>query len=154
MQSPRVLVVATLLAYAPTGGPAMAEEGSRIVSRGTAEGRPSMMLAKDQRTARTDFRSFDFRAHLLGDGTWSAETSIAHRGLLCGNYEVGVRFGIGSPACTDVRWLSEPLFVTEHRQCNESTVPHAGGSSDPVLARDFARVSCAELVVRCSGNCK
>jgi len=33
-------------------------------------------------------------------------------------------------------------------------VCHFGGDKQPELARDFARITCAERVIRCSGNCK
>jgi hypothetical protein len=39
-------------------------------------------------------------------------------------------------------------------QCNHATMNHQGGGDDSVLAARFDEITCAERVVRCSGNCK
>ena len=46
------------------------------------------------------------------------------------------------------------LRVTSERQCNNATVRQSGGENQPELARDFGRITCAERVIRCTGNCK
>lgn len=103
---------------------------------------------------RKDFRFGGYTAWLKRGGEWQIEGPVRHRGLICGTYELGVRFGVGSPDCTDVRWLSPVTFVTSHTQCNDAEVPHAGNEIDPGLRDAFDAITCAERVVRCSGNCK
>jgi hypothetical protein len=103
---------------------------------------------------RKDFRFGGFNGWLKREGEWHIEGPVRHRGLLCGNYEVGMRFGIGQPDCTDVRWVSEVRYVTAQSQCNEAEMQHTGNEVDPALAEHFDAITCAERVVRCSGNCK
>jgi hypothetical protein len=104
--------------------------------------------------ARLDFLFGDTRGWLDSDGTWSVSADVTHRGLLCATYELGVRFGSGEPDCTNVRWLGAVRYVTAERQCNNATVRQSGGDKQPELASDFGRITCAERVIRCTGNCK
>jgi hypothetical protein len=108
----------------------------------------------DPKAARIDFKAFDFSGYLLGDGTWQVSSPITHGALICATYEVGVRFGIGNPGCTEVRWLSEPLYLGRRRQCNEATVDHVGGETNPRLGAQLPYITCVERLVRCTGNCK
>jgi len=104
--------------------------------------------------ARLDFLFGDTRGWLDSDGVWNVSADVAHRGLLCATYELGVRFGAGEPGCTNVQWLGAVRYVTAERQCNNATVRQSGGDRQPELARDFSRITCAERVIRCTGNCK
>ena len=79
---------------------------------------------------------------------------MTHRGLLCGEYSVGMRFGIGRPGCSNVAWLTDVTYATARRQCNNATLYHAGGDVQPELAGSFAQITCAERVIRCTGVCK
>lgn len=103
---------------------------------------------------RKDFRFGSFTAWLKRDGEWHIEGPVKHNGLLCGTYEVGMRFGVGKPDCTDVNWISEVTYVTSHYQCNAAEMAHAGTEIDSGLGGHFEDVTCAERVIRCSGNCK
>jgi len=94
-------------------------------------------------------------AWLSPSGEWRLEGNIPHSGLLCGTYQVGLRFGVGNPGCTDVQWLTEdPSYVTRELQCNNASAFHSGGDSQPALAENYARISCAERLILCSGTCK
>ncbi len=104
--------------------------------------------------ARLDFLFGDTRGWLDSDGVWNASADVTHRGLLCATYELGVRFGAGEPGCNNVQWLGAVRYVTAERQCNNATVRQSGGDKQPELARDFSRITCAERVIRCTGNCK
>ncbi|MBK9130354.1 MAG: hypothetical protein IPM20_01745 [Gammaproteobacteria bacterium] len=103
---------------------------------------------------RKDFRFNRFTAWLKRDGTWHVEGEVQHRGLMCGTYEVGMRFGVGTPDCTDVNWVSQVRYVTSKSQCNEAILRHSGTEVDMPLSGNFEAVTCGEVVVRCSGNCK
>lgn len=103
---------------------------------------------------RKDFRFNNFTAWLKRDGTWHIEGTVSHRGLMCGTYEAGMRFGVGAPDCTDVRWVSEARYVTSQSQCNDAMMQHTGTEVDPALSGNFESVTCGEMVIRCSGNCK
>ena len=131
---------------------ALAEEG-RITSQSTAPVRPSADFSSDPKAARASFRAFDFEGYLLGDGTWQVESKVVHPRLVCATYQVGLRFGVGNPGCTDVRWLSDVSYVTRERHCNQAEVVHSGGQTEPRLGAALRNITCVERVVRCTGNC-
>lgn len=125
-----------------------------IVSRTTAPARASAIWTPEGKPQRLDFNYGDITAWIRHKGGWHIEGRVQHRGLLCGTYELGMRFGVGNPRCTDVTWLSEIEYGTGMRQCNSATQHHDGGGFQPGLAKDFARITCAERIIRCTGNCK
>jgi len=101
-----------------------------------------------------NFRFGEFTGWLKRDGTWHIEGPVRHRGLLCGTYEVGMRFGVSKMECTDVQWISGVTFVTSEYQCNDAERPHSGTEIDESLSGQFDAITCAERVIRCTGNCK
>jgi len=101
-----------------------------------------------------DFRAGDSHAWINGVGDFQVSGWIKHTGLLCATYRMGVRFGVGSPGCLNVEWITEPLFVTVELQCNDARIEHTGGDTDAGLGKRLAAITCGERVVRCSGNCK
>jgi hypothetical protein len=101
-----------------------------------------------------DFRYDETRAWLNGDGDFQVSGWVKHTGLLCGTYRMGVRFGVGAPGCLNVKWVTEPRFVTREFQCNGARVQHQGGDTDDALGAMVGRITCAERVISCSGNCK
>jgi hypothetical protein len=103
---------------------------------------------------RKNFRFGEFSGWLKRDGTWHIEGPVRHNGLLCGTYEVGVRFGIGEQECTNVQWISDVTYVTSNEQCNNAERPHSGTEVDDSLVGQFDAISCAERVIRCTGTCK
>jgi hypothetical protein len=103
---------------------------------------------------RKDFRFGQFSGWLKRDGTWHIEGPVRHNGLLCGTYEVGVRFGMGEQGCTNVQWISDVSYVTSNEQCNNAERPHSGTEIDDALAGQFDAITCAERVIRCTGTCK
>ena len=103
---------------------------------------------------RKDFRFFGFTAWLKRGGEWHIEGPVRHRGMLCGTYEAGIRFGVGKPDCTDVQWVSGVLYVTSQYQCNNAEMTHSGTEIDESLIGPFDAITCAEQVIRCTGNCK
>jgi hypothetical protein len=149
------LSAGTLFVLAPlfaAGGAASASDG--ILDRRSTPARHPALLMPGGKAERLEFDFGQVKGWLSRKGEWYFEGEIPHRGLLCGTYELGIRFGIGNPGCANVEWASEPYFVTRHLQCNNATVAHAGGDFDPGLAPIFDRVTCAERVVRCNGVCK
>lgn len=104
--------------------------------------------------SRLDFNFGELRLWLTKTGEWQVEGEVSHRGLLCGTYEVGIRFGAGSPGCANVNWVSDVRYVTTRKQCNNATVIHTGGDIQRELTSPFPTITCAERVIRCTGNCK
>lgn len=123
---------------------------SRTSAPARAIGGGSVVLKPQQ----LDFDFGGSRATLSPKGEWTIEGSVSHRGLLCGEYSLGIRFGIGRPGCANVAWLTDVTYATALRQCNNATLQHAGGDVQPQLADSFAQISCAERVIRCTGVCK
>lgn len=103
---------------------------------------------------RKDFRFFGFSAWLKRGGEWHIEGPVRHNGLLCGTYEVGMRFGIGKPDCTNVEWITDTRYATSQYQCNNAEMIHTGTEIDESMSGRFDEISCAERVINCSGNCK
>ena len=122
----------------------------------TAASQPTYTLDSPPRVNRLDFdfRIEETKAWLNKDGDYQVSGWIKHAGLLCATYRMGVRFGIGSPACLNVNWVTEPAFVTSEFQCNGARVQHAGGDRYPELGEQMSKISCAQRVINCSGNCK
>lgn len=150
-----VTILAAGLAFA---GPAFtAEQDLEPGERGvTAATQPTYSLDSPPAINRLDFdfRIEETRGWLNRDGDFQMMGWIKHVGLLCATYRMGVRFGIGSPGCLNVNWLTEPAFVTSQFQCNGARVRHMGGDTSAELGGQIGKISCAERVVTCSGNCK
>ena len=129
------------------------EPGERGV---TAPAQPSYSVSTPPVVNRLDFdfRIDETRAWLNGAGDFQVTGWVKHAGLLCATYRTGLRFGIGAPGCLNVNWVTEPYFVTSEFQCNGARVQHAGGDTVPEVGEQVGRISCAERVVTCSGNCK
>ncbi len=123
---------------------------SRTTAPARAIGSASVVLKPQQ----LDFNFGGTTASLGPKGDWSIKGLVSHRGLLCGDYSIGVRFGVGSPECSNVVWLTDVSYVTSQRQCNSASVQHSGGDLQPQLIEPFRRISCAERVIRCTGVCK
>lgn len=122
--------------------------------RSQAPAQYSRIIMEGFQLQRKDFRFGNFTGWLKRGGEWHVEGPVRHRGIICGTYEVGMRFGVGKPDCTDVQWLSEVRYVTSQTQCNDAELPHVGNEIDTDLSAHFDAITCAERVIRCSGNCK
>jgi hypothetical protein len=147
-----ILLVATPAPFAAAQGPLDSKTTySRVQAQARAIGNVSVVLRPSQ-------LSFDFgggsRTSLSPKGEWSVEARVHHNGLLCADYSVGVRFGIGRPGCSNVAWLTDVTYVTNQRQCNNATVEHSGGEVQSRLEGSFTQITCAERVTRCVGLCK
>ena len=122
----------------------------------SAQARPTFSLDVKPHINRLDFdfRAGESTAWLNADGDFHLHGWVPHRGLLCATYEMGVRFGIGAPACLNVEWISDPVYVTSQFQCNGARVEHDGGAGAPDIGAHIAKITCAERVIRCGGSCK
>jgi hypothetical protein len=103
---------------------------------------------------RKDFNFFGFKAWVNHEGIWSIDGNVSHKGLLCGTYEVGMRFGAGTEGCNEVKWITTDQYLTSEMQCNNATVNHHGMYTEKALADHFDEITCAERVIRCTGTCK
>jgi hypothetical protein len=143
--------------FVHTGAPHAADQDLEPGDRGvTAAAQPTYTLDSPPNINRLDFdfRIDETRAWLNKDGDFQVSGWITHIGLLCGTYRMGMRFGIGSPGCLNVKWVTEPVFVTSEYQCNGARIQHTGGDTSPELGDRIGRISCAERVTKCSGSCK
>ena len=119
-----------------------------------APARSGMEWDLDGNLTKIEFKFDDGSAWLRSNGEWYVQTDVRHNRLRCATYQLGVRFGHGTPACVNVEWLTEPQYVTTEKQCNSATRPHAGGDQNPALAPEFERITCAERLIRCiDGAC-
>ena len=120
----------------------------------SAVARKSVDFGVGAQPQKTEFKFDSATAWLRENGAFHVDAEIKHGSLLCGTYEVGVRFGIGQPACTNVSWLSTTQFVSKRKQCNHAWMAHQGSGTDTELVGDVELVTCAQLVIRCTGKCK
>lgn len=146
---------ALLLGVVLLSGNAQAADDTQDEAQGqTAIARPSSMITASGKPDRLEFDFGGVKAWLREKGSWHIEGPVPHQGMFCATRELGVRFGIGNPGCTNVQWISEVDYGTTQKQCNNATALHNGGGSLPILEPDFTRITCAERVIRCSGHCK
>jgi hypothetical protein len=143
-----------LAALAAAAVPAMGDD-SAVTSVGrTAMARPAAEWNKDGKSTKLDFDFGDIKAWARRDGSWGAEGSVQHHGLLCGAYTLSLRVGHGNPGCTDVQWFGEPRAVASISLCNNATGILTGGNTEFRDAARFDAINCAERTITCSGNCK
>jgi hypothetical protein len=110
----------------------------------------------DSKSVAKSFNFFGSTASLDKNGDWSIEGTVTHNGMLCADYEIGLRFGASSAEgdCTDVEWLTMDEYALTQTLCNNATAPYRGVLHDDYLAENFEKISCVERVIRCTGNCK
>ncbi|HEY5603149.1 MAG TPA: hypothetical protein VIM41_08585 [Gammaproteobacteria bacterium] len=120
----------------------------------TAVARKSIEIPGDGMPGKLEFRFDGASVWLKENGEFGLEAEIKHSGLLCGDYEVGIRFGIGIPACANVSWITEPYYVSKKKQCNNAWMVHGGTGEISIVPEDFAQLSCAQLIIKCTGKCE
>ncbi|NOZ54172.1 MAG: hypothetical protein GXP08_13760 [Gammaproteobacteria bacterium] len=103
---------------------------------------------------KLEFKFDNASIWLRQNGDMGLEAEVKHGWLMCGTYEIAARFGVGQPACTNVSWISQPSYVSSHKQCNNAWMVHSGYASVPAISDDFENVSCAQLVIKCTGKCQ
>ena len=151
MNAPGRLLAGGLLIAFIVAAAALADEH---VSSVTSIARPAALFTPEGKPERLDFDFGNIKGWIRQKGGWYVEGTVAHSGLRCATYEIGMRFGVGKPGCTNVSWISKIDYGTRETHCNGATRQHQGGGFLPGLARDFSRITCGERVIRCTGNCK
>lgn len=120
----------------------------------TAIARQAAEWNSDGQPVKLDFDFGDFKAWARRDGSWNAEGTVQHRGLLCGTYTLLLRVGHGNPGCVDVQWFREPVSIASVQLCNNAPGMLSGGNLEFRDAVRFDEITCAERIISCSGNCK
>lgn len=144
----KILVVLLLL---NVGSNAFAEQE---VKKLTATARKPAIILPNQ-PLQYDFqfdKGSDLKAWLRDNGDLYVAGYIRHNHFRCGVYQLGVQFGSGD-GCVNVKWYSEPIYVSRHRQCNQAIYHHDGYDNDPKLADKFDHITCAQLTIKCEGTC-
>ncbi|WP_455219822.1 hypothetical protein, partial [Kaarinaea lacus] len=119
------MVVYFILVVGLLGMTAAAEEQKTVIKKYSAVARKSIDFGSGGLPQKLDFRFDSATAWLRENGEFGLEAEIKHNGLLCGDYEVGIRFGIGVPQCTNVSWISEPYYISRKKQCNNAWMIHS-----------------------------
>ena len=115
--------------------------------------KPVLILPND--IPQLDFvfdKPSDLKAWLRDNGSFMLQGYIRHNHFRCGTYQLGIQFGVGD-GCVNVQWLSDPIYISRHRQCNQSVLHHDGAGNAPEAAAKFSEVSCAQLFIKCDGVC-
>ena len=128
-------------------------ESARVVRQVQLSlGAPSPRGAGDQ-PSRRSFQIKGVQGWLDETGAWNTKVEVHHRRLRCAVYETGIQLGRGSPACSNVTWLTGIEYGTRLRHCNSASRVHAGsGTFSHAVDRPEA-VNCLRVVVRCEGTC-
>ncbi len=129
-------------------------EKKTVVKKYSAVARKSMDIVDGGLPQKLDFKFDNAVAWLKENGEFNVEAEIKHSGLLCGDYEVGIHFGIGGPACANVSWIGEPYYISHKKQCNNAWMVHSGSGVVAEIKDDFAQISCAQLLIKCTGKCE
>jgi len=115
--------------------------------------KPSVILPNQPLQYDFQFdKASDLKAWLKDNGDFYVAGYIQHNHFRCGTYQLGIQFGSGD-GCVNVKWYSEPVYVSSHRQCNQAVYHHDGYQSDPKLAENFTEITCAQLLLKCEGVC-
>jgi hypothetical protein len=115
--------------------------------------KPPLVLPNDP--LQLDFvfdKAADLKAWLRDNGDFLLEGYIRHNHFRCGTYELGIRFGKGD-GCVNVEWLSQPVYISRQRQCNQAVLHHDGAANVPELSGKLDEVTCAQLSIKCDGVC-
>ncbi|MCG6969638.1 MAG: hypothetical protein LJE85_07725 [Gammaproteobacteria bacterium] len=115
--------------------------------------KPALVLPNDPKQLDFVFdKASDLKAWLRENGDFLLEGYIRHNHFRCGTYELGIQFGKGD-GCVNVEWLTQPVYISRHRQCNQAVLHHDGAANVPELAGKFNEVTCGQLFIRCNGVC-
>lgn len=101
-----------------------------------------------------NFKYASAKASLRQNGSVAIEGYVQHLGLLCGTYSGGIRFGKGNPGCVDVEWITEPVYLTSKKHCNNATLSHSGADIDSSTIEHFDEITCGQFLLKCEGMCK
>jgi hypothetical protein len=113
--------------------------------------KPSVILPND--VPKLDFDFGDIQATLKKNGEITVKGWVNHSRIRCGNYSIGLRFGQGEHACTNVKWLTDVRYLTFQKQCNSARVEHNGFEIGQAEAAQFDKITCAQRLIRCMGAC-
>lgn len=125
-----------------------------VLKKYSAVAKKSIDFGAGAKPQKIEFKFDSASAWLRENGTFSVDAEIKHEWLLCGTYEVGIRFGVGKPACSNVSWISSPRYISKRKQCNHAWMAHQGSGTDMDVVGDVDIITCAQLVVKCTGKCK
>lgn len=148
------IAIFIIFSGSPLYGDTIPGSESETVKHNTTPVQQSSFLTGDSQKVVFDFDKMnEFTGWLRDNGEWSVAGWVKHNHLHCSTYRMGIRFGKGSPACVNVKWLTEPVYVTRKKQCNQANMYHKGSDSNPALAEIFKEITCADAMVRCTGVC-
>lgn len=152
---PIALVILGVVGLMPANVVRADSNSKAVVKKYSAVAHKPMDFGSSNLPKKLEFRFDGAKAWLRDNGDFGVDAEIKHQWLLCGTYEVGIRFGIGSPAsCANVSWVTEAQYISRRKQCNNAWMAHAGNGNSIDAATDFPRITCAQLLIKCTGKCK
>jgi hypothetical protein len=103
--------------------------------------------------SRSSFQRQGMRGWLDNTGAWHIQGEIQHGRLRCATYETGIQLGRGDRACSSPEWLTDVVYTTLLRHCNQATRLHEGGGTFSAMENRLDEVNCVRVLVRCEGAC-
>jgi len=136
------------------GGSAAFGQDRDGVRRTSAPARASLEFRTPDQPRQLDFDFGTGQGWLRSDGSYQLKASVQHTGLLCATYAVGLRFGVGPEGCENPASWTSPQILSTRRLCNNAPAVFEGNGQDPSVVANFDGIKCAQLLIRCDGNCK
>ncbi len=99
------------------------------------------------------FSRGDTQGTIRGNGSWELRRPVTHTRLRCATYETGIQLGRGTPACSQVEWLTDVTYGSNRKHCNNATLIHNGNGRFENPDNTFERANCVRVVTRCTGPC-
>jgi len=127
-------------------------DSHRVVNQVDLPVAPSSNKATEQ-AAIKEFRRRDTRGSIQESGAWRMTLPVTHARLRCATYETGIQLGVGDPACSEVRWLTDLEVGTRQTQCNAATLIHSGGGESVAIKGALSTANCVRIVTQCDGPC-
>jgi hypothetical protein len=119
----------------------------------SAAKRPAKMPGDEPKIYFTFDESAELKAWLKENGEWHLEGWIKHNRFRCGTYRLGLRFGKGDFGCANISWMTEPQYIDKKTQCNQSQMHYSGYNTNQENTLITSEVTCAQLVIQCTGIC-
>lgn len=144
-----VLLVCCLVS--PASLLASSPDGAKVRSETSLARRSSLNLPHE--IPRLSFKFGEITAFVDEQGLASIEGPVKHTRFRCATYQLGLQLGEGKPGCTNVQWITEPVYFTSHKQCNSAVLIHSHAMKVVQFQQVFPTVSCARRLIRCTGVC-
>ena len=141
-----ILVLAHVFSVLLLSNPAFSE--TTKIKKDTVFARQSTDWTSGGTKQQLDFKFGGGKATLRQDGVIQFEGPVKHIGLRCATYSAGIRLGKGNPRCADVEWITDPIYLTAKKHCNNAELTHTGADKNSIAAARFKDITCGQYLLK------